>query len=404
MHNFWLVAQHEYANIAKKKSFLVATLGVPLLIVAVSAVALIVLFGQRGTLPLGYVDHAGVLAAAKMPILEEGETPTELRAFSDAAAAEEALKNKEIQAYYVLPADYLRTGGVALHYADKRPSEIIRAEFTRFLIANLLAGQPEAIQQRIQTGSLSTIRAVDGSREYEAGNPLNFILPFLVAFIFIFTVMGAGGYMLQAVTDEKENRTIEILATSIRPLELIGGKALGLMGVGLTQLAAWIATGVVTLLVVSLFVDISLELSIPGSFLVIIALFFIPSYALVAGLMTAIGSASTDLQQGQQISGILNLLFMFPFFVFAVIMSKPNSWLTVALTLFPTTAFFTVILRWAIGIVPFWQLALSWVLLVATAGASVWLAARVFRMGMLQYGQPLTPKSILAGLHIKERS
>ncbi len=404
MHNLWLVAKHEYMNIVKKKSFLIGTLGIPLLIVAVSAIAIIVVLGQGGGAPLGYVDHSGVLVAAVMPALDEEEPWTEMRAFADDADAQQALQNAEIQGYYVLPADYLRTGHVTLFYADKRPGEIIRGDFIRFLRANLLVGQPEAVQRRIQEGSVSTMRAVDGSREFETANPMNFVMPFVVVFIFMFTVMGAGGYMLQAVTDEKENRTIEILATSIRPLELIGGKALGLMSVGLTQLAVWIATGVIALLVTFLFVDINLELSLPWSFLAIIALFFLPSYALIAGMMTAVGSASTDLQQGQQISSIFNLMFTFPFFMLIIIISRPNSPMTLFLTLFPTTAFFTIVLRWAIGIVPLWQLALSWILLVASAGASVWIASRVFRMGMLQYGQPLTLKFILAGLRVKARS
>ncbi|MBN2002298.1 MAG: ABC transporter permease [Anaerolineae bacterium] len=404
MHNFWLVAKHEYANIVKKKSFLIGTFGIPVLIVIVSAIAIIIVLGQRGTAPLGYVDHSGALAAAVMPTLAEDEEITAMLAFADEASAQAALENQNIQGYYVLPEDYLSTGQVTLIYGDKRPSEIVRGDFVAFLRANLLAKQPEEIRRRVQEGSVLTVSDVEGSREFATDNPLNFVLPAAAVLIFMFTVMGSGGYMLQAVTGEKENRTIEILATSIRPLELIGGKALGLISVGLTQLAIWIGTAVIALLVTSLFVEMDLQLNIPWSFLVVLALFLIPSYALISGMMTAVGSAATDLQQGQQISGIFNMLFTFPLFMLAVIMAKPNSPLTLILTLFPTSAFFTIALRWTLGIVPLWQLALSWVLLVASASASIWVASRVFRMGMLQYGQPLTLKSILAGLHLKARS
>jgi ABC-2 type transport system permease protein len=237
---------------------------------------------------------------------------------------------------------------------------------------------------------------MDGSREFETENLLNFFLPLLAAFFFVFAVMGSGSYMLQAVTEEKENRTIEILSTSIRPIELIGGKALGLMSVSLTQLGIWAATAAAGLFIWSRFVDLFSGLTVPWSLLAVVALFFFPAYALIAAMMTAIGSAVTDTRQGQQIAGILNMLFTFPFFLMTLIMAKPNHPIAVVLTLFPTTSFITITLRWAATTVPLWQLLVSWVLVVSAAILSVWLAARIFRLGMLRYGQALSLKSIFA--------
>jgi len=402
-HNFWLVAKHEYAKIVKTKSFLLGTLGVPALIVVVTAVSVIVALGQRGVLPVGYVDHAGILDATVLPPREEGEELVALRAFSDEALAQAALEAEEIQAFYVLSKDYVQTGQMKLVYGQKRPSEVAREDFVAFLRANLLAQQSPAIQKRVQEGPWVTIRSADGSREFDSENILSFVVPYAAAFFFFFAVMNSGGYMLQAITDEKENRTVEILATSLRPLELIGGKALGLMSVGLTQLAIWTATGLLALVVAtSMFPDLLNGFNIPWSFIGVTMLFFLPAYALMAGMMTAVGSAVTDHRQGQQISGIFNLLFTFPFFFIVLIMAKPNSPLVVALTLFPTTAFITITLRWAMAIVPLWQLLVSWVLVVSTAVFSVWVAARIFRIGMLRYGQRLSFKHILTSLQGKE--
>ena len=127
----------------------------------------------------------------------------------------------------------------------------------------------------------------------------------------------------------------------------------------------------------------------------VIGAFFLPGYALVGGIMTAIGSAVTEHRQGQQIAAILNMIFMAPFFLVALLMAQPNSPLMVALTLFPLTAFLTVVLRWSVSIVPWWQLAVSWVLLVAAAGLSLWGSARVLRAGMLRYGQRLSLRGVL---------
>jgi ABC-2 type transport system permease protein len=117
---------------------------------------------------------------------------------------------------------------------------------------------------------------------------------------------------------------------------------------------------------------------------------------LVAGLMTAIGSAVTEVRQGQQIAGIVNLLFVAPLFVLPVLLETPNSPLAVGLTLFPTTSFVTVTMRWSLAAVPLWQMAASWAILVLTALLSMWASAQIFRVGMLRYGQPLTPRALLA--------
>jgi ABC-2 type transport system permease protein len=118
----------------------------------------------------------------------------------------------------------------------------------------------------------------------------------------------------------------------------------------------------------------------------------------MGGFMIVIGSAVTELQQGQQIAGILNLFFMAPFFVLVILFANPDGPLAVALTLFPTTAFLTISIRWALTAVPLWQLGLSWLFLVTSALITVWVAARVFRLGMLSYGQRLGWASLKAAL------
>jgi ABC-2 type transport system permease protein len=399
MRNFWLIAKHEYLKIVRQKSFLIGTLWVPVMIVIVMAISILSSLGQRGRLPLGYVDYTGRLdEAVTLPFDAEGDTPLPMRAFADEGAARTALESGALQAYYVVPADYVQSGRVELFYLNQRPAEVAQQDFRAFLRANLLSAYPAAIQQRMIEGSAVTFRSSDGAQEFESRNVMTFLVPFAAAFFFVFAVMNSGGYMLQAITDEKENRTIEVLATSARPVELIGGKALGLMSVGLTQLGIWLLTGVLALLIASFFVPEVQGTRIPWTLLGVVALFFLPAYALTAGLMTAVGGMVSDLRQGQQMAGIVNLFFMLPFFFITLIMAKPNSPIIIGMTLFPTTAFVTITMRWAMTTVPFWQLAVSWVLLVATAGTSVWLAARIFRIGMLHYGQTLRVDAVLSRL------
>ncbi|HOS80921.1 MAG TPA: ABC transporter permease, partial [Anaerolineae bacterium] len=191
---------------------------------------------------------------------------------------------------------------------------------------------------------------------------------------------------------------IEVLMTTLSPEQLMGGKALGLLGVVLTQLGLWGVTVAIGLLVAPLFITNFPHITVPWSMVGIGLLYFLPSLALISGLMIAIGATVTETRQGQQIAGVLNLFFTFPMFFIMVILGNPNHPLSVALSLFPTTAFLTVLLRWGFTAIPAWQMLVGWGLLVGAAIISVRFAARVFRAGMLQYGQPLTFKNIFTAL------
>ena len=221
------------------------------------------------------------------------------------------------------------------------------------------------------------------------------ILPFVIGFFFIMVVMSSGGYLLQAVTTEKENRMVEIMMTSVSPLQLIGGKALGLIGVALTQIGVWMIALAVALVWGSAQVSWLREIEVPVSTIALAALFFLPTYVLLAGMMITVGSMVTELQHGQQIAGFFNLLFAVPFFFLILVFTQPDSPIMVALTLFPTTSMMTIAMRWGATAIPAWQLLLSYVLLVASAVGSIWLAARVFRVGMLRYGQPLSVAGLI---------
>jgi ABC-2 type transport system permease protein len=200
------------------------------------------------------------------------------------------------------------------------------------------------------------------------------------------------------VAGEKENRTIEVMVTSVTPVQLIGGKAAGLLAASLTQLAIYIVAAVVGLIVAAQYVPEIQQLEVPWLYLTIMGLFFLPTYALISAVMIAIGSAVTELQQGQQLAGLLNLVFLLPLLLLPLLFQDPGGPLMVFFTIFPTTSFMTIALRWGLGTVPLWQVGIGWVLLLGTTTFFVWAAARVFRVGMLRYGQPLSFRSVWAAV------
>jgi ABC-2 type transport system permease protein len=171
---------------------------------------------------------------------------------------------------------------------------------------------------------------------------------------------------------------------------MIGGKAAGLLAASLSQLGVYIAAAVIGLIVAAPYIPELQQAAVPWDYLAIMALFFLPAYILMSAIMIAIGASVTELQQGQQVAGLLNLVFMLPIFLVPLLFQNPGHPLFVFFTFFPPTSFLTVSLRWGLGTVPMWQMAVGWLLLVAAALLMVWAAARVFRAGMLRYGQPLT--------------
>jgi ABC-2 type transport system permease protein len=399
MRNFLLVATHEYLKLVRKRSFLFATLGIPLLIVVVMSVTIFLTVLEQDDRPLGYVDQSGILSKFWTPASEKSVAA--LQPFTDETGARQALEQAEIQGYYVLPSDYLQSHQIKLYYWKELPDAAVREEFDRFVRAHLTAGLPPAVQQRLVDDPLITVRILDSSRKIDSSNPSNLILSFAATFLFFFTAMTSAGYLLQVIADEKENRTIEILITSLNPEELIGGKAVGAMAVSLTQLAIWLLAIAAGLPIGTQFVEPLRLIQIPWMFMLVAMLYFLPAYGLIAALMTAIGGAVTDTRQGQQIAALLNMLFILPVFLSTLVFADPDNPIVIFFTLFPTTSFVTVMMRWSTSVIPIWQLAVGWIVLVVSAVLAMWASARIFRAGMLRYGQSLNLRGALMAVRAR---
>ncbi len=391
MANLWRIARAEYLRLVAKRSFLLSIIGMPLLIGAITAIAIITALPERDARAVGYVDLAGVMGGEPVSIYAPAKDAPAVIPFADETAARTALETGDIQAYYVVPADYLAERSLTLFTWSKSPSSGSQEAFEGLLEAHLATQASPESQKVLLEGIELIYRDTNGRRELPVeGFIVSTLLPFVIGFFFVMVVMSSGGYLLQAVTTEKENRMVEVMMTSVSPYALIGGKALGLIGVALTQVLVWLVALAVALAFISRQVSWLSNIQAPWTTLLLAALYFLPTYVLLAGMMITVGSMVTEHQHGQQIAGYFNLLFMAPFFFIVLLFSNPDSPILIALTLFPTTSMMTIAMRWGVTQVPAWQVVASFVLLVASALASIWVAAKVFRLGMLRYGQPLS--------------
>ncbi len=401
MNKIWLVTKYEYLKHVKKKRFILAILSLPFFILLMVGVGFLSVVIQFDNTPIGYVDNTGIL---DNPIDYEFEAPLgfmkpmELYSFNNLETATKELEKGTIQAVYLLEDDFIESNTISV-YANEIPDSSVNNDFFDFLRANLLKNTDASIVNRITEGAKFEVRSTEDDRNTGDENILGIVLPFLSGFLFIMAINTSGGYLLQAVVEEKENRTMEILVTSISPNQLMTAKVIGNLSVGLTQLVVWVIFGLLGFMaILRIFPDLKTG-QIDLSFLLITIAVFIPAFVMIAAMMAALGATTTESREAQQIAGLFTLPMVIPFWFLQILMEKPNSLISIILSIFPFTAPVSLPIRAAFSNIPLWQTLLTISLLVLFAIAALWLAGRSFRLGMLRYGKKLSLKEILSKRH-----
>lgn len=400
MNHIWFVAKFEYARNVFKKSFLFILLGVPLMLAFSLGTGFFLESLKDNARPMGYIDQSGVLPGPEVNLASAGGPgdSSGFIAYADEATARAALQAGEIQAYFRLPSDYLRTRQVDAVYLQ-RPKEADWRQFFDFLQFSLLADQPPEIAHRLAEGSHVVVRSLDGLRQVSHEAPtFGLLMPLLTMMAFLLLLLISSGYMMSAVNEEKENRTIEVLATSISTGKLMAGKVLGIVATSLTMLLTWSVLFLGGILIaaqagVGWFNDLALDWR---SILAILAV-AIPAYILAAALMIAIGAMVTTHQEAQSVSGVFLILHLLPLYAGLIFINSPHHPLGVLFSLLPFTALVTLGMRNLFTIVPFWQVAVSVAVQTLGAVGAIWLAGRALRLGMLRYGQRLNWQALWKG-------
>ena len=391
------IASHEYRRNVFKLSFLITLLSVPLIIALNVGVGFYMESREHDDSPVGYVDHAGLLAEPRAAPVSGSREPLDFLPFPAEEEARAALESGQIQAYLVIPEAYPGSRDMSLYYLDE-PGGATIGELWDFVQFNLMVDQPADIAQRVALISEGvTVRSLDGRHEVPKDGPtFAIIMPMLVGFAFLFLLLMNASYLMQAVVEEKENRTMEVVATSVSTRQLMAGKVLGVVAVGLTQLVTWVVFVVIAVVVarsagVAWFQDLTLD----GELILTAVALALPSYLFTAAIMTAIGAITTSTQESQATGSIFFILHVIPLYLAGLLIQSPDAVLPTVLSFLPFTALLTIILRNIFSSVPLWQVAISFALQVLYAVAALWLAGRAFRIGMLQYGQRLTWRRLL---------
>jgi ABC-2 type transport system permease protein len=395
MRNIRLVIRHEIAAILGTRSFWTMTFLFPLFVLGLTLLpqlaarqafqgegVRILSQLQREPAPVAYVDLAGVIVDAPgVDDLPPDARAAALQPFADEAAAHAALTAGRVDQYYVIPADYRRTGRLILvgeritPLADLRGASLLE----RAVNANLLGDPALAALVADPTGKVEE-RALQPapSRPEPSTDMSNFAMPFAVMFLLFLVITISGGYMLQSVTKEKQNRTAEILLTSLRPADFMAGKLIGLGVVALLQMAVW-AAGSLILFRGNWAGVAEAAQGVSPAFLAWTAVYLLLGYIVYASALGALGALAPGMREGSQLTIVLLLPLLVPLILAATFIEAPNGPLATALSLFPLTAPTSMVTRMSAAPVPVWQPILGLALLAATAYLFVILAARFFR-------------------------
>jgi ABC-2 type transport system permease protein len=228
----------------------------------------------------------------------------------------------------------------------------------------------------------------EGNTKEESGLP-GFIVAFVMLFFIYMTILMYGITVMRGVMEEKQSRIVEVIASSVKPTQMMMGKLVGIGLVGLTQYTIWVGSAAaLTAAGASMVATQGFKMpTIPVSLLIYFVAFFVLGYFLYATLYAMVGAICATEEEAQQAQMPVTMVIIVPMLLFPMVMNNPSSGVSIVLSLVPFFAPTLMMMR--IGLVgpPLWQILLSMGGMVVAILIAVWVAARIYRVGILMYGK-----------------
>lgn len=435
-----LIIAREYISRVKTKAFILTTLLTPLLMIAVILLPTIIMSIKNTDIKSVYViDKTGMYA----PLLKNTKDLT-FEVLSD----ENQERNKgEMYALLQINADLSKIPDAVTFFSEmqKPPTEVTGyissilteavknkklEEYTskKEINADIVTGLQEIVNSK-ETININTFRLDEAGETKDTVGELASMMGMMFTFIMFFFVMMYGSLVMQSVVEEKTNRIIEVIISSVKPFYLMMGKIVGVALVGLTQVAVWIVIVSLGAISVGIFGGINISADNMGQameiasqnkllagaldaqlsallainwFQVIICfiLYFIGGYLLYASLFAMFGSAANDSQEAQQFMTPLTMILLVAFYVGFAASKNPEGTTAIWGSIIPFTSPVVMMVRTPFEI-PLWHIVVSLILLYGTAILMTMLAAKIYRTGILMYGKKVSFGEIFKWLSYK---
>lgn len=415
------IIKREYVEHIRKKAFWIFTILMPVIWLVFIGVSILTQSRLSGKKRIAVIDPSGryfrpleeEIASGKhrdrIALVLRTPGPGGVEALKeelkkDIASTDDARK---IDGFIVLDPDSVSGGKIeywAASISDIVFQEMIERDLNRAFLRTRLAERglsPEVIRQAQATVSL----------EAKSTNPkstVGFWISYIFMFFLFFTLIQYGMYNLRGVIEEKSNRVVEIVISSVRPTELMLGKIIGIGLVGLTQYAIWSVLAMNMALLSGTGIAAMLPggsiPTIPLSVVAYFVLYFLLGYFFYASVYTAIGAPFNTEQEAQQLAMFPTWIMVVPMMFWWTIVNNPNSTFATVLSFIPLMTPIVMFMRVTLIPVPAWQIAASIALMLGSIVGMAWLAGKIYRVGILMYGKKPTVPEILRWMRRPEGS
>jgi ABC-2 type transport system permease protein len=411
-----LVIQREYLTRVRRKSFIIATILVPLGFLLVMAISVGVNFlDTSDDYTIGVIDQTDQV----YPRLQE-QNPEVYQDLGDIeeAAAQAMVEEGDLRGYLVFTQNQINNGEATTLIYDSGGLEFIRGirNEVQQAIRNIRIDQANIsaeVRNIIETEPSFESKKWTASGAEEDNSMFYYFLALVMGFVIYFSMFIYGAIIMRGVIEEKTNRIVEIITSSIKPIELLFGKVLGVACLGLTQFGIWIVAivGLTALSgpIMAMFADpgaaetaqqaaaqsqaFSIPTIDPMLWFYLVA-YFLCGYLIYSALYAAVGSAVDAEADAQQLTAPIMIPVILAFVLMPRVLQAPDSTLAVVSSLIPIFSPILMLGRIPLTDVPAWQIILSFVLMIGTFSGFMWLSAKVYRVGILMYGKKAGFKEI----------
>ena len=412
--NLFLIIKREYLERVRRKSFIITTLLMPLFLVIMMVLpGLIMVFSGPEEKTIAVVDASGVIA----PTLHGGDEIT-FKTISADVSVDSIKKLEDYDAVLYISGNIVNNPNEVQLFTRSAPSmateqfisgqleDAIRSiRKKNFDIPNI-----DEILERIDVDVSLTTYRIDSEEEKETSSVVAYFIALAAAMILYMFILIYGQMVMTSIIEEKNNRVLEVVVSSVKPQTLMLGKVLGIGCVAVTQIVIWGAlVGCFSRWIMPLFsgaaaADAEPELSAAFSLLTdtgyllslfgYITIFLMAGYLLYSSIFAAIGSSVDNIQDASQLTSIATVPIIIGIMVSMAAMQDPNSALAFWCSMIPFTSPIVMISRIPFGI-PAWQIWLSMVILVATFLFMIWVTAKIYRVGIFMYGKKPKIKDLI---------
>ena len=435
MRKLFAVLKREYIVAVRKKMFIIMTFLLPLLMVGLFILPSAIMVKGLGEKQVVVLDGTGQLADAfarpNEPTKQEKEDakkpiprsrrrglPNTMRVEYIARAGDtnldaaakpyldrltEPQKKGGIDGVLLIPANAITTVDGQLKYYGRSSTDFVTQERLGSIVNSNIQRirlsakgiDPEEVDRLTSSLRLDAV-SVSKTGEQKKGGVGNFFIGFIFAALLVMPSFIYGLEIMRGIIQEKSDRVVEVLISSMKPSQLLIGKIMGVAAVGLTQISVWIAmaagVGIFAATTASM-AGVSVTQYLSFSTLAYFLIFFVLAYLTYVCIYAIGGAVCNSEKEAQQLIAPVTMVMMMPWFLMAPIITNPDSNLAVGFSLAPVFGPLTMFVRTLVSDPPMWHVLVSVVMSLATIGLFFWITAKIFRVGILSYGKrPTIPE------------